>query len=280
VVFSNFQKIKDESALTQTAFTEITNMTNDYYSTKKDTQEDIDQISAVLPKIKEAKAKIESLEKPPKVEKLANALLDYYSNLEETFESLLLHEQIQLKGIDAHGQALYDLIKKVIEMEKTGDVNRQEYISVLTQISQEASAAKLRTEQITPVSGEDEIDIAVTQARIEFFRDTSVSYSQAASLIARGQDQAGLQVLIDLGTRVRKLNDGTKELAKKYVVQSKPAIGFAKLPDLEAKVLEEFKNLGVGIPTPSPSPEQEATPSAQPATSSAQPSESTPSAIP
>jgi len=255
-VFANFQKIKEEGTLAKAAFTEITKTTKDYNYTKKDTQEDINDISTVLPKVKEAKAQIENLEKPQKVEKLATALQDYYSTLKVTLENLLEQENLQLKEIDAHGQELYDLLIK-------------------QEASDEAFAAKARTELISNTDSLEEVQI---KSRIQYFQDLGQSYREAALLFEQRNDQAGLELISAFGKRTKKLNEGIQELANRFVVESESAIGFAKLPDLEAKVLEEFKNLDVDIPVPSPTPEQESTPSAQPATPSAQPSESTASA--
>ena len=265
-VFANFQKIKEEGTLAKAAFTEITKTTKDYNYTKKDTQEDINDISTVLPKVKEAKAQIENLEKPQKVEKLATALQDYYSTLKVTLENLLEQENLQLKEIDAHGQELYDLLIKQEAIE---------YISLLRKISDEAFAAKARTELISNTDSLEEVQI---KSRIQYFQDLGQSYREAALLFEQRNDQAGLELISAFGKRTKKLNEGIQELANRFVVESESAIGFAKLPDLEAKVLEEFKNLDVDIPVPSPTPEQESTPSAQPATPSAQPSESTASA--
>jgi|GEM_PF-4193992 len=264
-VFANFQKVKEESSQAQTAFSEITKTTDDYNYSKKDTQGDIDDINAVLPKIKEARAQIESLQKPEKVEKLATALEDYYSSLEETFQLLLNHEELQMKLLNAHGQVLYDAIRQ--QQQLTGDVKREDYVALLRKISTESLEAKKRTELISGVDSDEKDQF---DARLLYYQDMSDTYKQAADLVAVGKDQEALDLFLQLSERVKKQNEGVQKSADLFVVESKCALGFAKLPGLEEKVNLEFEALGAQIPKKEG---KEATGSAQVASPSAEPEE-------
>lgn len=239
-IYGSFQKIKDQVPLAKSSFDETATPTTDYNYIKKDTADDIADITKLQASLKEAQEELANLPKPKKVKKLAVYLDDYYQNLDKTLENLLAHQTLSQDLIEAHGQELYDEELKLEAFFTNGGGSRQELLTICENL---ASLSKISLEKTQDVVVTDPPEEDYKQSKVDYLTDMNTTFESVQPLIKTGQDIEATNSIFAFGGRVKTNSERVYENSKKYVETSIAAQGFAKMDSLEEKVDKELAKL-------------------------------------